>query len=110
MGIEPCAPNAYPSPVPIVEDLSVKDGEEAVDVSFEIEVESALLPSRRAAESGTPTDKEPWTHRFTLRAPEPQGSTKTEQIWVTVRQRGITYQSIAILAKIVPPEGGGLQQ
>jgi hypothetical protein len=96
--------------LPIVEDLSVKDGEEAVDVSFEIEVESILLPSRRVTESCTPTDKEPWTHRVTLHAPATQDSTKTEQIWVMVRQRGITYQSIAILAQIVSPEGGGLQQ
>ncbi len=56
--------------LPVLDSLSVEGGEDAKEVTFDVEVESALLPARRISASGSPSADKPWTHHFELPALE----------------------------------------
>ena len=85
--------------LPVLDSLSVEGGEDAKEVTFDVEVESALLPARRISASGSPSADKPRTLHFELPALERAFNPSVQAVWVNVRQRGVTYQVFEIAAE-----------
>ena len=91
------------SNLPVIRHLSVAEGKAEADITFEVELESDMLPGHRLATiMASPKPDAVWSHRFTLTAPPPLEGARMVAIWLTVRQLGITYCSISLSAVVLP--------